>query len=420
MKTLVLGGGGREHALAWKIAESRGQKNVLLAPGNAGTKHAGFSTLDCPVETTVPELVTAARLADVDLVVIGPEVLLADGYADAFREEGFLVFGPGRDAARLETSKAFAKEFMARADVPTAKFRIADSYDSLLANLGTELPIVLKLDGLAAGKGVVIAHARSEAEAFASRIWLQGEFGKGPHRVVIEEHIAGKELSYMGLCDGKRFLPLSSATDYKRVHDDDQGPNTGGMGAVSPSPHCNPELEKKIDERIVSRILRQFDKEGWEYRGLLYIGLMITQAGDPYVLEFNARFGDPETQAVVLRFQGDFNDALKKTAEGRLDEVTLKFSPNSSIYVVAAAEGYPAAPKLGDTISGLDDLPGDTRVFFSGVQEKSGFTVTSGGRVLGVGAMGSSAAAAREKVYAALSKIHWRGMHYRRDIGKLS
>ena len=281
-------------------------------------------------------------------------------------------------------------------------------------------PLVLKLDGLAAGKGVVIGRTLAEAEAFGKRVFVDYVFGKQAQRIVLEQFIKGKELSYVGLCDGRSFVPLASAVDYKRAGDANTGENTGGMGALSPSPYCSPELEKKIRERITTKLLTQLEREGIEYCGALYLGLMITETGDPYVLEFNARFGDPETQAVLPRLETDFLTALELTARGRLSEMQpLKWKPESSVYVVGSAEGYPGKATAGDPIEGLENIDPQTMVFFAGVGEQSEALVTAGGRVLGVGALAGDVDEAKDRVYRTLKAIHWRGMHYRTDIGTL-
>lgn len=416
MKALVLGSGGREHALAWKLSSSLGQENVLVYPGNAGILACGFSALQCEAEPL--SVAQTAKTLGISLIVIGPEAMLADGYGNTLRQEGFLVVGPNKEAARLESSKVFAKEFMKRAGIPTADFQVADSAASLEAI--DKFPIVLKLDGLAAGKGVVIAHSREDARLFCERVWNRGEFGPGPHRVVIEEMLSGNELSYMGLCDGRRFIPLSTATDYKRVGDENSGGNTGGMGSISPSPFFSSGLKEKIDTRIISKVLKRMERESLDFRGVLYIGLMITAQGDPFVLEFNTRFGDPETQAILLRLQSDFVSLLTSTARGVLSQCPEpSWSSGTSVYVVAAAEGYPGHVRKGDIIEGLDSIPEETPIFYSGVQKDGDHFVTGGGRVLGLGAVSDTAADARSVVYGALENIRWKGMHYRKDIGRM-
>jgi len=420
MKVLVLGTGGREHAIAWKIRQSPACERVYLHPGNAGTAVAGFPTFDNIAIDDLSALTKHAQDIGIGLVVIGPEALLEKGYADAFRKAGFPVVGPNQAAAQLETSKVFAKEFMRRAKVPTADFFVIDNFQEMLALKETRRswPVVLKLDGLAAGKGVVIAENTRDIENFADRIWQQNEFGRGQHKVVVEEFIEGKELSYIGLCDGSTFVPLATATDFKRVGDHNTGPNTGGMGSISPSPYFSAELETKIKKDILGPVLNQLAKDGLDYRGALYIGLMIDAQGCPHVVEFNARFGDPETQAVLLRLQTDFIDLLVHTADATLiQSVSPEWTPGVSVYVVAAAEGYPANPRRGDPITGLELVERSTQVFFSGVSGSGDSLMTNGGRVLGLGTTGPDFAVVRDQIYRDLRRVDWQGIHYRKDIG---
>jgi phosphoribosylamine---glycine ligase len=418
MLTLVLGTGGREHAIAWKLARDLGPANVFLHPGNAGTESTGLRTLGSVDWKDSAAVASRAKELGISLIVIGPEVLLADGFADRLRELGFLVVGPGRAAAQLESSKVFAKEFMKRAEIPTAPFEIVESAAALEKAL-TTFPIVLKLDGLAAGKGVVVAMSREEALDFSRRIWSANEFGTGPHKVVLEGFLPGVEVSYLGFCDGKRFVPLATATDYKRVGDGNTGGNTGGMGAISPSPYFTDALQSRVNERILKPLFRQLTREGLDYRGILYVGLMVGPDGEPRVLEFNTRFGDPETQAILMRFDRNFVELLMATARGNLAGAPAPvWSPKTSVYVVAAAEGYPGKVKDGDAIEGAEAVGGDAQVFFSGVARKDSRLTTAGGRVLGVGALGKDGEEARRLAYGALERVRFRGMHYRRDIGK--
>jgi phosphoribosylamine--glycine ligase len=417
---LVLGTGGREHALAWALGRERGSDNVFLHPGNAGARRAGARPL--PGLSTAFDAAAVARAvreAAVDVVVIGPEQYLAEGYADVLRAEGIAVVGPGKAAANLETSKVFAKEFMRRAGVPTAGFVVVDSAEALERALPPTYPAVLKLDGLAAGKGVVVAENRDEARAFAQRVWHSTEFGPGPHRVVVEDFLPGREISYLVLCDGTTARALPTATDYKRVGEGDRGPNTGGMGAVSPSPWMTETLRDRVEASVVAPILRAFAAEHIDYRGILYIGLMVTPDGQPNVLEFNVRFGDPETQAICLRLESGFADALAYTAMGNLASAPpIRVRTEASIFVVGAAERYPATPVTGDPIEIADTASESVVTFFAGVREADGRLVTGGGRVLGHGALGADYEAARRRVYPAFEHTRWRGMHYRRDIGK--
>lgn len=417
MNVLVLGTGGREHALAWGLSRDSATERVYLHPGNAGTVRTGIPTLgDVKLEPLA--IAASAREKKIDLIVIGPEMLLVEGYADTLRAEGFDVVGPGAAGARLESSKVFAKEFMVRAGIPTAAFRTLDNETELFSFTPPNWPTVLKYDGLAAGKGVVIAQNTEDIHAFARRIYQDKEFGEGPHRILAEECLPGKELSYIGLCDGNAFVALASATDFKRVGENNTGANTGGMGAVSPSPLQTPELEAKIQKRIIDPILKQLAAERLEFRGVLYVGVMISPEGDPFVLEFNTRFGDPETQAIVMRWEKEMASALRATARGELAQhPPLRWRKDTAIYVVAAAEGYPAKVASGDRIDGLGAPSDSATLFFSGVKAQGDALVTGGGRVLGVGAFGASIESARASAYATLKNIRWRGQHYRKDIG---
>lgn len=415
MTILILGNGGREHALAWKL--NAFSHEVFVHPGNAGTIKEGFPSFG--TLTSPKEIASVAKEKNIALIIIGPEQLLAEDYASTFRNLGFWVVGPGREAAKLETSKIFSKEFMVKAGVPTADFTVYDNLDSFQRDLiSFTYPTVLKLDGLAAGKGVTIAKSKEQAIAFADNVWVRQSFGPLPQRVLVEEFIAGVELSYLGFCDGNTFLPLSSSTDFKRVFDSDEGPNTGGMGAVSPSPHLTLELEAKITTTIVAPILNTLLQEKIDFRGILYIGIMIDKNKTPFVLEFNTRFGDPETQSLLMRLDTDLLPSLMATAKGELANApNLKWREETAIYVVAATAGYPENPVLGSEITGLEAMGHDTQVFFGGVAASSQGLVTSGGRVLGVGALGCTISEAREKAYRRLKQISWKGMHYRTDIG---
>lgn len=419
MNVLVLGTGAREHALAWKLKQSKYVTRTYLHPGNPGTKLLGYETLSSQAHDA-EHIAKEAKQLHIELIVIGPEMYLASGYAEKLRQYGFHVLGPDSSAAKLETSKAFAKEFMQKAGVPTAAFVVVDDFARMLS-VQTKFPIVLKLDGLAAGKGVVIANSQNEVIQFAEKVYNTNTFGKGPHRVVFEEFIPGKEVSFIGLCDGNAFYPLSTATDYKRVGDGDLGPNTGGMGVVSPSPYENELLLQKIQRDIVDKVLTGMKAQDIHYRGVLYIGIMVTPQGNPMVLEFNTRFGDPETQALLLRLESDLAEYSLATAKGELSTLPpLSFSPQTSLYVVCAAEGYPGKVKTNDEITGWDAISPNTELFFSGVTELSGKLFTNGGRVLGVGTLAKDVKAAQTNLYKEITKIKFNGMHYRSDIGKTS
>jgi len=416
LKVLVLGQGAREHALGWLLRSQHECTEVIIHPGNAGTQRLGFRSFS--PAASLPDLVTKAISENVQLVVIGPETLLEQGYADAFREQGIWVVGPNRSSAQLESSKVFAKQFMEKANIPTARFHIFESEEALTQFEQTQWPWVLKLDGLAAGKGVVIAQNPGDVQRFAKAVWKNHFFGEGPHRILAEDFLLGHEISYIGFCDGKSFTPLASATDYKRVFDHHQGANTGGMGAISPSPYFSDSLERIIQKRVIEPFLREVQSSGMDYRGILFVGLMVDSNGNPTVLEFNTRFGDPETQCVLPRFRSSFLSALIATATQELYKLPpLEWSSETSVYVVACAAGYPGEVKCGDAIEGLEIFPSDSTLFFAGVSVKDHQLVTQGGRVLGVGCLGNSIESARQKTYSRLSHLTWPGIHYRRDIG---
>ncbi len=413
MKALVLGTGAREHAIAWRLSP---HLPTLLHPGNAGTLSAGIPNLGkVPLEKEA--IAKAAQEQGVSLIVIGPETLLAQGYADFLRQKGFKVVGPHQTAAQLESSKLFSKRWMDEAKVQTAPYHVVESEAECLAYPFKEWPIVLKFDGLAAGKGVVVAQNMEEVRDFADRVWNQKEFGNAK-TVIIEKCIFGKELSYIGLCDGQSFIPLASATDHKRLLDNDQGPNTGGMGCISPSPYLTETNEKNIWKKVIDPLLAQMKREKMDYRGILFIGLMITETGEPYVLEFNTRFGDPETQAILIRLESNFEQMMESVADGTLSKLPpLQWNRKASVYVVAAAEGYPQKPRTGDPITGFEKDPGP--LFFAGVDRNANQElVTSGGRVLGVGALGDTIRLASDACYERLSRIQWQGKQNRNDIGR--
>lgn len=412
-----MGSGGREHALAWRLAKDLGKENVWLHPGNGGTVYAGFPAF--PAAKSPAEVVAAAKALGIDLIVIGPELLLAEGYSDHLREQGFPVCGASRFAAQLETSKVFAKEFMSRHNVPTAAFRVAKSPEELATILSTvKYPTVLKLSGLAAGKGVVLPNTREEALQFSDRVWQQNEFGPGPHEIVVEDVLPGTEISWIGLCDGKQFTPLPSATDYKRVFDGHKGPNTGGMGVISPSPYETPELAEKIRTQVVARVLEGLVQERIDYRGALYIGIMISPGGDPFVLEFNTRFGDPETQGTLPRVRGNFYEILLAVANGAAPE-KLDVDPRTTIYVVAAAEGYPGNYRKGMEITDRGHDSADSWLFFSGVSFSDNRLKANGGRVLGSCGIASEKGLARDLAYRRLQEVTFEGRFFRTDIGNL-
>jgi len=419
MKILVIGSGGREHALAWKLAQSPRVSQVFVAPGNAGTAHEAKCTNIAISATDISALFTFAKDHAIDLTVVGPEAPLAAGVVDSFRDGGLRIFGPIRDAAQLESSKAFAKDFLARHRIPTAEYRVFTELQPALDYLSDHgAPIVIKADGLAAGKGVVVAMSTQEAEE-AVRDMLGGQFGQAGARVVIEEYLDGEEASIICMVDGKNILPMATSQDHKRRDDGDLGPNTGGMGAYSPAPVVTPQLEARIMREVLEPTVQGMALDGLPYTGFLYAGIMIDAQGNPKVLEFNCRFGDPETQPIMLRLQSDLLDLLEAGIAGKLDQVGAAWDPRVALGVVMAAGNYPATPRLGDVIQGLDTpFPSHSKVFHAGTSlNADGAVITSGGRVLCVTALGASTHEAQQHAYAAAAHIHFDAGFYRRDIG---
>ncbi|MEK6606356.1 MAG: phosphoribosylamine--glycine ligase [Myxococcota bacterium] len=415
MRVLVIGGGGREHALCWKLAQSARVDALLAAPGNAGIAQVA-ECVEAPGNPA--ELARFAADRRIDLTVVGPEAPLCAGVADAFAERGLALFGPSRVAAEIEGSKAFAKDFLARHRIPTAAFGVFD--DAAAAERFAEQrggDVVVKADGLAAGKGVFVCHDVDEAREAVRDMLVRGALGEAGRRVVVEERLDGEEASLMALCDGEHAVALDAAQDHKRALDGDRGPNTGGMGAYSPTPALPPDLARHAMETVIFPTLRGLSEEGRTFRGLLYAGLMIVR-GEPIVLEFNCRFGDPETQAVVPRIDEDLAPLLEACARGRLARRAIAFRPGSAVTVVLAAAGYPGAYAKGAPIDGLDFAAAepDAVVFHAGTRREGDRVVTAGGRVLGVTGLGADVEAARERAYAAVAAIHFDGMHYRRDI----
>ncbi len=418
MKILVVGGGGREHALAWKLRSGTGVERVYVAPGNAGTAcEEGVENVAIDVDA-IDALADFVERTGVDLTVVGPEAPLVAGIVDTFTERGLLCFGPSAAAAQLEGSKAFSKDFLVRHGIPTARHATFEELAAAEAYVREQgAPIVIKADGLAAGKGVVVAE--SEAEALAAvRDMLAGDaFGQAGHRVVIEEFMAGEEASFIVVADGERFLPFASSQDHKRRDDGDLGPNTGGMGAYSPAPVVTPEVHERIVEEVIRPTLAGMAADGHPYRGFLYAGLMIDGEGRPRVVEFNCRFGDPEAQPVLARLRSDLAEVCLQAARGRLTLERLDFDERTALGVVMAAGGYPMAYGKGDPITGLDAVPTNVKVFHAGTRLEGGSVVTSGGRVLCVVGLGNSVTDAARAVYAAVDVIAWRDCYARRDIG---
>ena len=416
MNILLLGSGGREHALAWKLAQSPSCAKLFAAPGNPGiAKHAQLVAVDASDHAAVVDFCRAERIG---LVAIGPEQPLVDGLADSLRAEGIPVFGPGREAARLEGSKGFTKLLCARAGIPTARFARAETRAEAEAELDLfGLPVVIKADGLAAGKGVVIATSAEEAEAAVADMFAGG-FGAAGASVVIEEYMEGEEVSFFALTDGKTVVPFGSAQDHKRVGDGDTGPNTGGMGAYSPASIFTPDLEQRVLAEIVRPTVTAMAEAGTPFVGVLYAGLMLTDEG-PKLVEYNVRFGDPECQVLMARLDSDLAELMLAAATGRLHEAAPpRFRDAFALTVVMAAEGYPAAPRKGGAISGLDEAEADgARIFHAGTAVADGHLVANGGRVLNVTATGGDIAEAQQRAYAAAERIAFDTGFYRRDIG---
>jgi len=418
VKVLVVGGGGRVHALIWKLSQSPRIKKIYCAPGNGGTGENAENLAVKPDD--LPGLVSLAREKKADLVVIGPELPLTLGLADFLEKEKIPVMGPCRAAAVLEGSKAWTKRFLRNHSIPTAHYESFEDFDRAVDFLSTQsYPIVVKADGLAAGKGVVIAKDRAEAVEALDSILNKRIFGEAGRTVVVEEFLRGEEASFLALVDGASLLPLDSSQDHKRVGEGDTGPNTGGMGVYSPAPVVTEPVREKVIEKILKPTLKGLKSMGIDYRGVLYAGLMIDRSGEPKLLEYNVRFGDPETQALMVRWDGDLLDDFEATVAGRLSGRTLRWKPGASVCVVMAAHGYPGEITTGNPIQGLKEagtVP-ETVVFHAGTKAVNGSIVTAGGRVLGVTSLGQDLRQARERAYDACEKIYWRGAHYRRDIG---
>ncbi|HYQ94557.1 MAG TPA: phosphoribosylamine--glycine ligase [Burkholderiales bacterium] len=416
MKLLVIGSGGREHAIAWRLAQSPRVQKVFVAPGNAGT--ARETGLENVAISAIDKLADFALAENIYLTVVGPEAPLAEGIVDLFRSRGLRIFGPTQACARLESSKQFAKEFMIRHGIPTAEFSSFDTPRAAHAYIDAHgAPIVVKADGLAAGKGVIVATSADEAHRAVEGILVERTMGAAGTRVVIEEFLDGEEASFIVLADGEHVLPLATSQDHKRLGDGDRGPNTGGMGAYSPAPVVTPELHARVVREIIQPVLAGMTGEGQRYTGFLYAGLMIDASGNPRVLEFNCRLGDPETQPILLRLKSDLFELIEHAMDGKLDRVKAEWDRRAALGVVLAAAGYPDAPKKGDAVTGLPATGEDFRVFHSGTALKDGAIVTSGGRVLCATALGDSIRVAQRRAYEVVEGIRFDGMQYRRDIG---
>jgi phosphoribosylamine---glycine ligase len=419
MKVLIIGGGGREHALAWKTAQTERVTKIFVAPGNAGTAREAKCENVAIAAENVDGLLKFAQANQIALTIVGPEAPLVLGVVDRFRAAGLRCFGPTKASAQLEGSKAFAKDFLARHHIPTAaygNFTEVAAAEAFIQKMGA--PIVVKADGLAAGKGVIIAASIDEASAAVRDMLAGNVFGEAGHRVVVEEFLQGEEASFIVMADGTHVLPLATSQDHKRVGDGDTGPNTGGMGAYSPAPVVTPEIHARVMREVIEPTIRGMRAEGHPYTGFLYAGLMIDARGNIKVLEFNCRFGDPETQPVMLRLKSDFVTLIEAALDGRLDQVSAEWDARAALGVVMAAGGYPGSYKKGDVIEGLPVAnASDTKVFHAGTALKDDKIVTSGGRVLCVAALGGTVAAAQQHAYEVVRQIRWSGAQYRTDIG---
>ncbi|MGI4858662.1 MAG: phosphoribosylamine--glycine ligase [Janthinobacterium lividum] len=425
MNLLVVGSGGREHALAWRLAQSPRVQTVFVAPGNGGTAHdPRLRNVDLPelahgyTPAALEALADFAEREKVGFTVVGPETPLAAGIVNLFRARGLKVFGPSREAAQLESSKDFAKAFMKRHGIPTADyatFTVAADAHAYLDSKGA--PIVVKADGLAAGKGVVVAQTLAEAHAAVDAMLADNQLGDAGARVVIEEFLTGEEASFIVMVDGKHILPLASSQDHKRLLDGDLGPNTGGMGAYSPAPVVTPQLHARVIREIIQPTVRGMEADGIRYTGFLYAGLMIDAQGNPKTLEFNCRMGDPETQPIMARLKGDFSKVIEQAIAGQLNDVELSWDRRTALGVVVAARGYPDAPRKGDLVGGIPEETEAAMTFHAGTELVNGKLLTSGGRVLCVVGLSDSVRGAQSIVYDAINQIAFDGMQYRRDIG---
>ncbi|WP_017091564.1 phosphoribosylamine--glycine ligase [Vibrio splendidus] len=419
MNVLIIGAGGREHALGWKAAQNQNVETVFIAPGNAGTAlEPKLENVNIDVED-IAGLVAFAQDKKIELTIVGPEAPLVIGVVDAFREVGLPIFGPTQAAAQLEGSKAFTKDFLARHDIPTGYYSNFTEIEPAIAYVREQgAPIVVKADGLAAGKGVIVAMTLEEAEDAIKDMLAGNAFGEAGSRVVIEEFLEGEEASFIVMVDGSSVLPMATSQDHKRVGDKDTGPNTGGMGAYSPAPVVTPEIHNRILEEVIYPTVRGMDAEGAPYTGFLYAGLMIDADGTPKVIEYNCRFGDPETQPIMMRMESDLVELCLMAIDEKLDEAESKWDPRASIGVVLAAGGYPADYAKGDVISLPTSEVEGQKVFHAGTtNNKAGDVVTNGGRVLCATALGNTVSEAQERAYALTKQVSWNGMFHRNDIG---
>ena len=413
VNVLVVGSGGREHALSWKLSQSDLVDEVFVAPGNGGTSQN--------IQISADDIDALANFAQEKscFTVVGPEAPLANGLVDKFTGKGLSVFGPSKQAAQLESSKIWAKEFMKRNNIPTADFEIFDNAQKAKEFVSTyDKQVVIKADGLAAGKGVIVCTNNDEANDAIDKILVKKEFGDAGSKIIIEERIDGIEASYIALCDGQVGIPMATSQDHKRIYDDDKGPNTGGMGAYSPTPVIDNKLGRVLQEQIIAKTISSMTKEGIEFRGFLYAGIMIRD-GKPYVLEYNVRMGDPECQPILMRLDSDLYKYLKASSEGKLNDLAeISWKDESSVCIVLASNGYPNSYPKGDEITGLSDTSPNSFVFHAGTKNKDGKIVSNGGRVLGVTALGASLNDAINNAYSTAQKIHWKNKYQRNDIGK--
>lgn len=419
MNILIIGNGGREHALAWKAAQSPLADKVFVAPGNAGTALEPNLYNVAIQATDIDALVHFAQREKIGLTIVGPEAPLVKGIVDAFSHVGLKVFGPTMAAAQLEGSKAFTKDFLARHNIPSAEYQNFTDVNKALEYIRQKgAPIVIKADGLAAGKGVIVAMTLEEAEDAAKDMLEGNAFGDAGHRIVVEEFLNGEEASFIVMVDGKNVLPMATSQDHKRAQDGDAGPNTGGMGAYSPAPVVTDEVHQRVMDRVIWPTVKGMETEGNSYTGFLYAGLMIDEQGNPKVIEFNCRFGDPETQPIMLRMKSDLVDLCLAGAEGKLNEKSSDWDPRAALGVVLAAGGYPGDYRIDDIITGLPtEESSEAKVFHAGTQLKESYVVTHGGRVLCATALGNTVAEAQQKAYQLANDIHWNGCFYRHDIG---
>ena len=416
MKILVVGGGGREHAICWKLSKEKNVEKIYCAPGNAGIANVA----ECVNigDTNIEELLKFAKENEIGLTIVGPEVPLVMGIVDEFEKEGLRVFGPNKKCAQLEGSKAFSKEFMIKHNIPTAKYKEYTNLEEAISEIDSfGYPVVIKADGLAAGKGVVIPENREDAIATLKEMMSDKKFGAAGDKIVIEEFLKGIETSILAFVDNDTIVPMASAKDHKKVNNYEQGPNTGGMGTFSPSEIYTEELANKVKETVLEKTLEGFKKDGLNFKGILFVGLMITEDGEK-VLEYNVRFGDPETQSVLFRLETDLHEIMEAILDNKLKDIEINYSDDEAVCVMLTSGGYPDSYEKGKIITGLENLDDDIVVFHCGTKMFDGNLVTNGGRVIGITAKSTTVKDAAEKVYENIKKINFEGMHYRTDIGR--